>query len=361
MARFRLRRGRALEAVRAAERARTAAPNDIEARMTLVTALSQAGQHASAIEQSEAAIRDWPKRSELYLELGRLQLAVGNRDEALHALSTALQLDPTSIPVLTTITAAEMREGKGQAALLRIEQRLRARPDDSDLQLLSGRAYAVAGEDAKAEAALRRVVQQQPASPVGLMSLGRFYVERGRLGDAREIFERLDRIDGRTGSSTVLGAILEEQDRPADAELAFERALTANPRDGVAANNLAWLYQQQGRLDEALRWAIVANEQLRRGETRDTLGWIRVQRGEYREALPALMAAIEAKPDDPLYRYHIAVAYSQTGSIAQARDELRRALATDSQFPGRDDAKKLAAELDAAHAANPTFPRSHPR
>lgn len=146
----------------------------------------------------------------------------------------------------------------------------------------------------------------------------------------------------------MVGMILEAQNRRDEAQRAFERALETNPRAGVAANNLAWLYQEQGRLDEALRWAIVANEQLRNmPEAKDTLGWIRVQRQEYREALPTLAASVEARPDNPLYRYHLAYAYWKTGSATAAREELRRALASNAMFAGRDDAQKILGELDA--------------
>ena len=151
----------------------------------------------------------------------------------------------------------------------------------------------------------------------------------------------------------MLGMLLEEQNQPAEAERAFQRALTAHPSDGVAANNLAWLYQQEGRLDEALRWATVAREQLQSSEANDTLGWIRIQRGESREAVPMLLGAIQAKPENPLYHYHLAVAYSKTGSPVQARDELDRALASRLTFSGREDAAHLRAELDGVAVGTP--------
>jgi len=34
-----------------------------------------------------------------------------------------------------------------------------------------------------------------------------------------------------------------------------------------------------------------------------------VQRGEYRDALSVLAASVETRPDNPLYRYHLAYAY----------------------------------------------------
>ena len=152
----------------------------------------------------------------------------------------------------------------------------------------------------------------------------------------------------------MVGMILEAQNRSEEAQRAFEHALETNPRAGVAANNLAWLYQEQGRLDEALRWAIVATEQLRNTpEAKDTLGWVRVRRGEYRDALPPLAETVEARPDNPLYRYHLAYAYWKVGSTTGAREELRRALASNAPFDGREEAERILRELSSEASSAP--------
>jgi tetratricopeptide (TPR) repeat protein len=202
-----------------------------------------------------------------------------------------------------------------------------------------------------------RAVEANPHQLEPLLVQGDIFAARGDAADADRSFElafhRLGELEPSGSGGTLLGLLLEQQHHPADAERAFERALAANPSDGIAANNLAWLYQQEGRLDEALRWATVANDQLRRGETRDTLGWIRVQRGEYREALTILQGAIQAKPENPLYHYHLAVAYAKTGSSVRARDEVNLALASGVTFSGREEATRLRARLDGAPAATP--------
>jgi tetratricopeptide (TPR) repeat protein len=325
MARVRMRHGHALEAVEAAERARVARPDDLAPHLVLIEALANAGQRARAIEQAQAAISRWPRLAVLHVQLGVLQAADGQSEHARRSLSTALQLDPTSIAALSAVADVDVRAGKAEAALARIDNRLRQHPDDPALLLLAARTHAAAGQSDKAETTLRRLVQRDPSNLDAFAALGRFYLAAGRLDEARQQFERLAPTDKGAGASTMVGMILEAQNRRDEAQRAFERALETNPRAGVAANNLAWQYQEQGRLDEALRWAIVASEQLRSlPEAKDTLGWIRVQRKEYREALPTRAAAVEARPDNPLYRYHLAYSYWKIGSATAARQELRR-------------------------------------
>jgi tetratricopeptide (TPR) repeat protein len=348
IARVRMRFGHAQEAVQPAERGRTARPDDLAPRLVLIEALANAGQRDRAIEQAQAAIVQWPRVGVLHVQLGLVQLAAGQRDAARRSFSEALHLDPTSIAALTALAEIDVRDGRAQAALARIDNQLRQQPGNGALLLLSARTHAAAGQPDRAEAMLRRLVQVEPSNLDAFAALGHFYLATGRMDAAREQFERLVPDDKGAGAGTMVGMILEAQNRNEDAQRAFERALETNPHAGVAANNLAWLYQEQGRLDEALRWALVANEQLRNTpEAKDTLGWVRVRRGEYRDALPPLAATVEARPDNPLYRYHLAYAYWKIGSTTGAREELRRALASNAPFAGREEAERILRELNS--------------
>ena len=348
IARLHLRHGDALEAMEAAERARTIRPDNLMPRVVLIEALSAAGQRARAIAQADEAIGRWPKVAALHVQLAALQVAEGHGDQARRTLANALQLEPTSLAALSALTDLDLRAGRAQTAVSRIDDRLRQQPKDSALMLLSARTHAVAGHHEQAEMTLRRLVQEDPRRILTRSRrLGRFYLTAGRLDDAREQFERMAATDTTGGASTMVGMILAAQNRREEAQRAFERALGTNPRAGVAANNLACLYQEQGRLDAALKWALVADEQLRIPQAHDTLGWIRVQRGEYRDAIPVLAASVETRPDNPAYRYHLGYAYWKNGSAAAAREEFQRALVSNAAFEGREEAERIVEKLAA--------------
>ena len=57
---------------------------------------------------------------------------------------------------------------------------------------------------------------------------------------------------------------------------------------------------------------------------------------------------VESQPLNPVYRYHLAYGYWKTGSAAHAREELQRALASNTAFAGREDAERMLSELNAA-------------
>jgi len=107
----------------------------------------------------------------------------------------------------------------------------------------------------------------------------------------------------------MVAMILQAQGHKADARKGYEGILAMDSHAAVAANNLAWMYLEDRRLDEALRLALVAKEKLRRTpEVNDTLGWIYVQRNEPKAAIAPLTEAVEARPDNALYREHLQMA-----------------------------------------------------
>ena len=348
IARVRMRQGQAVEAVMAADRAAALRPDDPALRLLLIEALANSNQRARAIEETQSAIARWPKAAGLHVQLAGLQATEGRTEQARRELSAALEIDPTSIAALAAVAELDVRAGRGQAALAAIDNRLRRQPDDPALLLLAARTHAAVGQYDKAETTLRRLVHDNSSNLDAFSALGRLYLATGRLDEAREQFERIARDDKKAGAGTMVGMILEAQHRRDEAQRAFEHALETNPRAGVAANNLAWLYQEQGRLDDALRWALVAKDELHNvPEAKDTLGWTHVRREEYGEALPLLAAIVEARPDNPLYRYHLGYAYWKTGAVSRAREELRRALGSKDSFSARKEAEQLLSEMDA--------------
>ena len=140
------------------------------------------------------------------------------------------------------------------------------------------------------------------------------------------------------------------QDRSA-ARAAYEKVLADDPRAGVAANNLAWIYVADGRLDDALRMAKVAQFALRRRpEADDTAGWVYLKKGLTTEAIPAFERARDRAPDNPIYQYHLGLAYAKVGDKERAAEALRRSLELKPDFAGADDARAQLVALAGPRA-----------
>lgn len=131
----------------------------------------------------------------------------------------------------------------------------------------------------------------------------------------------------------------------AEREIAHYRQLLARqPESALALNALADLLGAQGELAEAQALAeralaLAPND----GRVLDTLGWILVQRGELTRGLAQLERADRELPGHPIVLYHLGAAQLAAGRAAAGRRNLERALATDPDFAGAAEARRLLA------------------
>ncbi len=179
--------------------------------------------------------------------------------------------------------------------------------------------------------------------------LARLYVSQGRLDRAIEQYETLAQRTPKPTGPRTMAAILHEKrgDRP-KAKQVYEAIVAGDARAGIASNNLAWIYVDEGRLDDALRLARVAQEQLkRRPEGDDTLGWVQLRRGVTADAIASFIRAVGRSPNNPVYHYHLGLAYLKIGDKARGRDELQRALTLSPDFSGAQDARQQLSQTSA--------------
>jgi Tfp pilus assembly protein PilF len=152
------------------------------------------------------------------------------------------------------------------------------------------------------------------------------------------------RDPGNVGAQTMAAMILERQSKKGDAQKRYEQIVADLPRAAVAANNLAWIYADAGaRLDEALRLARAAAVELPDNpDVHDTIGWVYYKQERPGLAIPAFERSIEKAPANPLYHYHLALAYAKAGDTAKALQSAQQALKLKPDYAG---AQKLVASL----------------
>jgi tetratricopeptide (TPR) repeat protein len=214
--------------------------------------------------------------------------------------------------------------------------------------LLAARVYALDSDWTRSEAALRRVIEQDPDNLVAYGTLGQLYIRQGKLERARQEFENLAaRNSGSVAAPTMVGVLLHQQNRIPETVGWYERALKADPRAAVAANNLAWLYAEgHGDIEAAVKLARVAAERLpENAEISDTLGWVYYRKGLAALAIAPFKRAVELSPRTAIYHFHLGLAYVQEGQKDRARESLRRALTLQADFAGSDEARRLVDSL----------------
>jgi tetratricopeptide (TPR) repeat protein len=118
-------------------------------------------------------------------------------------------------------------------------------------------AEALSLESSDANAALsayRQAVDTNPKNAAAWTNWGRLLHERGKTGEAREVYQR---ALAHVGADPLLlfnqGVLLEDLGSTAAALAAYERALEGDPRLADCHYNLARLYQALGKPQRAIR------------------------------------------------------------------------------------------------------------
>ena len=335
------------EALAAAQAAEAADPLSADAVYMEGQVHAAKGNAERAVQTFQSALKLNPKASAAATAIAQIRLATGHADEAIEWANRARTAEPDDLTARIVLTRALLHGGqlaRAQQEAKALDARLPA------VQLVNAELDASTGALDKAERTLKQLVESDRANLQALTALGQVHVQQGHLDAARDEFARVvENGADQAYVRTMMAMIFQAQNRPTDARREYEQVLAKNPRAGVAANNLAWINLEDRRLDDALRYALIAKEELRRSpEVNDTLGWIYYQRNQAADAIAPLAESVDARPDNPLYRYHLAMAYLKTGSTAKAREHLDRALAASTSFSGREDAMRAREQLGSA-------------
>jgi tetratricopeptide (TPR) repeat protein len=201
-------------------------------------------------------------------------------------------------------------------------------------------------DSAKSEAQHKRAIDLDKSFLPAYMALGRLYAR----DPEKVIAQYRAMIDAAPTSPvphTLLGVAYEAQQQYDDAILEYEQALKLEPRFAPAANNLAWLYAERGtNLDVALNLAQTAMEQFPDNpNVADTLGWLYYRKGAYLKAIALLRESADKLPDNAVVHYHLGMAHHKNSDARAAKRALKRALALDADFPGRNEATQVLTAL----------------
>ncbi|MCL4814525.1 MAG: tetratricopeptide repeat protein, partial [Vicinamibacteraceae bacterium] len=370
------------EAIAAYRQAIRLGPTFIEARLELSAMYLTRREPDAAVEFAREAIAAQPTNPRTRLALARAYTARGNYSDARLELDRILQASPGWVPALvergileaaqgrhaearrifTPLTAGPQPPIDAVAGLVRsqladrlyrdaeavVARELARLPDDPTRLMLAASVAQAAGDRARTERTLRRVIEVAPERLSAYNLLGQLLMAEGRLVDARREFEALAKRQPRpVGPETMIAMTYEFENRPEDARRHYERALSLDPRAAVASNNLAWLLAKNDeQLGRALELATVAARELPdQAEVIDTLGWVHYRQGAARLAVSHFERAVALGPETPVLRYHLALALEATGDRARARREVEAALASNRPFAERGEADALRRRL----------------
>jgi tetratricopeptide (TPR) repeat protein len=350
LARLHLSRGNIDKSLTYIQQALTIDPNNAEGQGLMVRIDLTKGDLAKAKASLASLQKRYPNSSATFDLLALTQLAEKHPDLARASYERALQGNAIDMEALGGVVRIDLATGHVKQATERLDNVAALADPPVDLLILAARGYATTRDFDKAEAMLKRAISADPTRLQGYAFLGQLYAARNRTDEAIAQFQDVVKRDPKSVSAmTMIGMLKESQGHKDEAEKEYESVLAVDSRAVVASNNLAWLYASANhKLDEALQLAQTAQQQIP-GEPNisDTLGWIYVRKNMGSLAIPPLETCVQKVPGNPLYQYHLGMAYLQTGDLDKAKQFLSKALALKPDFDGAAEARKALSTIGA--------------
>jgi tetratricopeptide (TPR) repeat protein len=238
--------------------------------------------------------------------------------------------------------------GRGDEGLA-VLARASAEGDRASLHRARAFLFLTSGKGSEGLAEVERALALDPADPIPLRLSGDYLSSRGDFAAAARAYERY--LELRPGDAEVAFRLGVARGRSGDATgamAAYRQAVVSDAQAVAPRNNLALMLEEQGQLEEALA---VAQAAFARAESNavvmDTLGWLYLRAGRVDRAVALLEKARRNAPEAAHPRYHLALAYRESGRTGEARELLNEL--HESLEPGHE----LHARVDEAAASLP--------
>ncbi len=323
-------------------------PTEARTHALLGSAYLAKGDPARAMDAFRRFRAQAPKdpRGPYFLGLGFR--AQGKTTEAKQQFEASLDLAPEFLEPLAQLVALALAEKNPDAALMRVRQQIARAPKSAPLHHLLGGVHLARRETEQAEASYLKALELNPNLSATYVALGQLYFASGKYSQALARLSEGLKVNPKDLVAHMLSGVIYERlgDIPR-ARQAYERALEVNPRFAPAANNLAYIHSEHGGdKDKALQLAQTAKQVAPNDPSiSDTLGWILYKRGVYHRAVGLLKESAAKLPENPEVQYHVGMASWKVGDKEGARKALALATNSPRSFAGKDDAKRVLAEL----------------
>jgi tetratricopeptide (TPR) repeat protein len=333
------------KAMAVAEEALAADPGNPGARLLRAAALVQNRSYA----QAESELGDLSSvraiSEEVSLESAAVAAAEKNypKAEALYRrVYRAGSADLRPLEGMIRVCTLEKHPEKTETLL---QDELKQAPESGPVRLLIAQVDAQEGQYGRALEQYRWLQAKYPKSAQIYSALGDLYRREGKMDDALANYEKASELAPNDANLLNTVAVFEsDSGRAQGAIRTLDRQLALDPGNAVAMNNLAFNLAETGQnLDRALSLAeSVARKFPNEPGVLDTLGWVYARRGLDQSAVQVLRGLVKKYPNEPAYRYHLAVALLHEKQTGDARREFLAALA---EHPSKDLSDKIQANL----------------
>jgi putative PEP-CTERM system TPR-repeat lipoprotein len=352
-----------------------AAPQSPAPRLGLIRYLMTRRDFKSALPVANDLVRAQPTNDDGLVLLGNVQLALGQKKEAVATYRRLATAAPTAAGPQVLLGGALASSGDRAGAARALEVAVKLAPASADtraaqIQLLlsqgsndaavaSARAFQTSNPGTLADlllaetldrtkqhdeavAVLTKSLADKPSNVV-LLRLANYALQAKDSSGAADMMSKwLARNPDDLAVRLEYANIFMQNEDSAPAIAQYETILKQSPNNVIALNNLGWLIQTSNP-KRALSLLLLAQKlSPNSADVADTLGWVKLQQKDAAGGLDLLDKAHTQKPQDGGITYHLVLALNANGKHESARGLLKALLASKAQFKDRPAAVQLA-------------------
>jgi len=331
-----------------------------ESLLTEAKQYQQKGDLKAALIQLKNAVEKSPENGEARMELGGLELAMGDFVSAEKEFGKARSLGVPADRVLPQLAKAIAQQGKFKELLTEItpEQAARSAP----LLVLRGDALLYTGKNDEAKQAYDQALALNPNSGNALLGLARHAAAtQNQEAAERYVGDAVAKDPKNPDVFMARGTLLRTQGKSDEALAAFDQVLALDPHHRTAHIEKAYVEITRGKYPAA-KAEIDAADKNSPGSllVTYTRALYEFSQGKYAAAQDALQRVLKAAPDHMPSVLLAGASEMNLGSNQQAEQHLRKYLET---YPNDVYARKLLAQTllkssqpaDAAATLAPTL------
>lgn len=316
-------------------------PRNIGAHLVRTSALLGIGDRAHAKEELQAILKAVPNSADAKYQLGYINFTEKNYKEALSIFGDMMQQNPGDFRGMVGMVETEVAQGDYKGAIQRIDAALVKDPARQDLRLALGNVLARSEQYDAAIQQFQLLVEKNPKSSDLETKLGETYRLKGDFNAAVDHFRKATTLAPNNIVPLLrVAQLLDGVGRRSEAKPIYEQVIRLEPDNVVALNNLAFIKAEEGTdLDQALAYAQRAKQKVPKDPNiSDTLGWIYIKKNLSEDAVRVFQELVAQVPNNPTFRYHLAMALFQKGDRPSAKQECEAALRVS---PSKDEQAKI--------------------
>lgn len=213
----------------------------------------QRGQHVTAVDLFQQAIRQDPARPAYHYNLGNALKDLGRFAEATPCYEQALRLKPDYSEALNNLGTVLQGQGRLAEAVASYEKAIQLKPGYAEALYNMANCLHSLQRLPEAIVCLQQAMQAKEDFPEVYNCLGNIFLEQGKLDAAVNCFQHALRLNPNVAEFHFnLATAFKELCKFDEALTGFQKAVELAPGLASAHNNLGNVFKGKGRLPEAI-------------------------------------------------------------------------------------------------------------